>query len=93
MVSSTSTTALLTSGRGTWTHSRPPQIGAENLGLPLDFRNGEDWRLSLPTSAVEGVFMEARVERIAVLAAMRTSQEDPVQHAKAMTNSPLAQLN
>ena len=82
-------TAASDIGTGTWTILA--QIGADNLGLPLDSVTAKIGDSSLPTSPVEGGSWTAASNGSAVMAACEALKKTLFKHAKAMTNSPLAQ--
>jgi xanthine dehydrogenase YagR molybdenum-binding subunit len=82
-------TAASDIGTGTWTILA--QIGAEALGLPLESVIPRIGDSSLPTSPVEGGSWTAASNGSAVMAACEALKATLFKHAKAMTNSPLAQ--
>jgi xanthine dehydrogenase YagR molybdenum-binding subunit len=81
-------TAASDIGTGTWTILT--QIGAEALGLPLTSVTSKIGDSSLPTSPVEGGSWTAASNGSAVMAACEALKAALFKHAKAMTNSPLA---
>ncbi len=82
-------TAASDIGTGTWTILA--QIGADTLGLPLEAVTPRIGDSSLPASPVEGGSWTAASNGSAVLAACEAIRKTLFKHAKAMTNSPLAQ--
>src|ERR1700753_3154284 len=82
-------TAASDIGTGTWTILA--QIGADALGLPMDAVTAKIGDSSLPKSPVEGGSWTAASNGSAVMAACEALKASLFKHAKAMTNSPLAQ--
>jgi xanthine dehydrogenase YagR molybdenum-binding subunit len=84
-------TAASDIGTGTWTILT--QIGAEALGLPLQKVTPRIGDSTLPTSPVEGGSWTAASNGSAVMAACEAVKATLFKHARAMTNSPLAQAS
>lgn len=84
-------TAASDIGTGTWTILA--QIGADALGLPLDAVTSKIGDSTLPASPVEGGSWTAASNGSAVMAACEAIKATLFKHAKAMTNSPLAQAD
>ena len=82
-------TAASDIGTGTWTILA--QIGADALGLPLEAITSRIGDSTLPASPVEGGSWTAASNGSAVMAACEAIKATVFKHAKAMTNSPLAQ--
>lgn len=82
-------TAASDIGTGTWTILA--QIGADALGLPLDAITPRIGDSTLPASPVEGGSWTAASNGSAVMAACEAIRATLFKHARAMTNSPLAQ--
>ena len=82
-------TAASDIGTGTWTILA--QIGADALGLPLGSITSKIGDSTLPASPVEGGSWTAASNGSAVMAACEAIKATLFKHAKAMTNSPLAQ--
>lgn len=82
-------TAASDIGTGTWTILA--QIGADAFGLPLDAVTPKIGDSSLPASPVEGGSWTAASNGSAVMAACEALKATLFKHAKAMTNSPLAE--
>lgn len=83
-------TAASDIGTGTWTILA--QIGADSLGLPLSAVISTIGDSSLPKSPVEGGSWTAASNGSAVMAACEALKATILKHAKAMTNSPVTDL-
>jgi xanthine dehydrogenase YagR molybdenum-binding subunit len=81
-------TAASDIGTGTWTILT--QIGADALGLPIEAVTARIGDSTLPTSPVEGGSWTAASNGSAVQAACEAVQKTLFNHARRMTNSPLA---
>ncbi|EJN12118.1 aerobic-type carbon monoxide dehydrogenase, large subunit CoxL/CutL-like protein [Bradyrhizobium sp. YR681] len=82
-------TAASDIGTGTWTILA--QIGADALGLPLEAITSRIGDSTLPASPVEGGSWTAASNGSAVMAACEAIKATLFKHARAMTNSPVAQ--
>ena len=82
-------TAASDIGTGTWTILT--QIGADALGLPLEASPRRSAIRRCPTSPVEGGSWTAASNGSAVKAACKAIKKTLFKHARAMTNSPLAE--
>jgi xanthine dehydrogenase YagR molybdenum-binding subunit len=84
------TVAVATSDIGTGTRTVLTQIAAESLGLPMDSVTARIGDSDLPTSPVEGGSWTAASAGTAVSKACVALRETLFEHARKMTNSPLA---